>query len=86
MKHLPMTAGPAGASAFEHLAAKLGLLPEQYAGSPVLKEWARKNRNGLYVPPELLQVWGFVVDTGYAFSPEDYRNNRSRQHTHIPID
>ena len=53
---------PFGESSFEHLAARLCLTPEEYEGSPALKEWARRNKNERYVPPELLKAWGFTVD------------------------
>ena len=53
---------PFGESTFEHLAARLGLTPEEYEGSPALREWARRNKNERYVPPELLRAWGFTVD------------------------
>jgi hypothetical protein len=46
-------------SAFEMLTKKLGLQPEQFEDSTLLKEWARKNQRQRFVPPELLQAWGF---------------------------
>jgi len=70
---------PAGASTFEHLAAMLGLSPEQYKDSTVLREWARKNKNDRYVPSELLQTWGFTVDTGFEPSLGQH-DNRVRPH------
>jgi hypothetical protein len=59
---LPPAITPGGPSEFEHLVATLGLSPEQYEGSPVLKEWVRKNKNDKYVPTELLRVWRFKVE------------------------
>jgi hypothetical protein len=61
-KALPPAITPVSPSEFEHLAATLGLSPEQYEGSTVLKEWARKNMNSKYVPIELLTAWRFTVD------------------------
>ena len=46
-------------SAFELETKKLGLSPEDFAGSAVLKEWARKNKDQKFVPSDLLQAWGF---------------------------
>ncbi len=37
----------------------LGLSPEQYVGSARLRAWAEKNKDQKYVPPELLEAWGF---------------------------
>lgn len=73
---LPVAAKPAGASTFEHLAAMLGFAPDECEDSTVLREWARKNKNNRYVPSELLQAWGFTVDTG----PEP-----SLGHHHNPV-
>jgi len=42
---------------------QLGLSPEQYESSAVLKEWVRKNKDVKYVPTALLQAWGFKVDS-----------------------
>lgn len=53
---------PLGESTFEHLTARLGLTPEKYEDSTALKEWVRRNKNERYVPPELLEAWGFTVD------------------------
>ena len=55
---------PAGASTFEHVVVMLQLSPEEYESSVALKDWVRKNKNKKYVPSELLQAWGFTVDTG----------------------
>jgi hypothetical protein len=53
---------PQGSSSFEHVARRLGLSPSQYATSAELKEWVRKNKDHKYVPPQLLELWGFEVD------------------------
>ncbi len=51
------------ATSFEQMVKQLGLSPEQYEGSAVLKEWVRKNKDVKYVPTSLLQAWGFKVDS-----------------------
>lgn len=33
-----------------------------YAASAELKEWARKHKDDNYVPPRLLELWGFEVN------------------------
>jgi hypothetical protein len=50
-------------STFEYEVRALGLSPENYAGSPVLRDWAFKNKDHRYVPPELLKAWGFTIDS-----------------------
>ena len=49
-------------SSFEHLVRQLHLSPEEYATSAALKEWVRENKDHKYVPPYLLDLWGFQVD------------------------
>jgi len=78
-RSLPVATTPAGASTFEHFVLMLGLAPEEYEDSTVLREWARKNKNDRYVPSELLQAWGFTVDTGPEPGLGHY-NNRIRPH------
>ncbi len=46
---------------FEFLANELGLSPSQYAGSALLKEWARKYKDERYVPSDLLAQWGLTA-------------------------
>jgi hypothetical protein len=55
---IEMLAGPTG---FEGVTATLGLAPEAFEGSVLLKEWVRKNKDHKYVPLDLLNVWGFEV-------------------------
>ena len=76
-----MALTPAGASVFERLVARLGLSSDQYKDSTVLREWARKNKNDHYVPSELLQAWGFTVETGL----EPGRGLQRRVHPHMPL-
>ena len=51
-----------GESTFEHVVRRLHLSPEEYASSAALKVWVRKNKDSKYVPPYLLDLWGFEVD------------------------
>jgi len=50
------------ASSFDQVVETLNLSPQQYQGSPELKEWVRRNRNQRYVPTEVLSVFGFDGD------------------------
>lgn len=50
-------------TSFDQMVKQLGLSPEQYESSAVLKEWVRKNKDVKYVPTTLLQAWGFNVDS-----------------------
>lgn len=59
-----MLAVPSSApTSFEQLVQQLGLSPEEYENSAILKEWVRKNKDFKYVPTALLQAWGFKVDS-----------------------
>jgi hypothetical protein len=49
-------------SAFERVVKNLGLSPEEYQSSLLLKEWVRQNMEEKYVPIYLLKVWGFTED------------------------
>lgn len=51
---------PPGQSTFEQLVAALGLFPEEYEGSNVLKAWVQKNKDHKYVPLDLLRAWGLL--------------------------
>jgi len=50
-------------SSFERMIATLKISPKEYRSSPKLKEWVRRNKDHKYVHTELLQVFGFQVDT-----------------------
>lgn len=50
-------------SSFEYEVRTLGLSPENYAGSFALRDWARRNKDHRYVPPDLLMAWGFAIDS-----------------------
>jgi hypothetical protein len=51
-------------TSFEGVAKTLGLSPEDFEGSILLKEWVLQNKNQKYVPQDLLQAWGFTVEMG----------------------
>jgi hypothetical protein len=46
-------------SSFDAKVRALELSPAQYLASTPLKDWVRINRKNKFVPPELLQAWGF---------------------------
>jgi hypothetical protein len=50
-------------NSFEQIVTALRISPEEYLGSPKLKEWVRRNKDQRYVPPELLKAFGFQVDS-----------------------
>jgi hypothetical protein len=50
------------ANSFEQVVKTLNISPEEYQSSPALKEWVRQNKDQRYVPPELLEAFGFQVD------------------------
>jgi hypothetical protein len=47
---------------FESVAKALGLAPKDYEGSIPLREWAKRNRDHRFVPPDLLEAWGLPLD------------------------
>jgi hypothetical protein len=55
----PMMLGPTITS-FDAVVKSLGLLPGQYENSTKLKEWVGRNKDHKYVPPDLLEAWGFT--------------------------
>jgi hypothetical protein len=46
-------------SSFDQIVQSLHLTPEQYAASPELRIWVRRNKEDKYVPPDLLATFGF---------------------------
>jgi hypothetical protein len=54
IRHLPATE-----SSFEQIVRTLRLSPEQYAESPELRAWVRRNKSYRFVPPDLLAAFGF---------------------------
>jgi hypothetical protein len=65
---LPVPALPTG---FEQQVEKLGLRPEEYQGSPQLRNWCLRNASTLYVPEYLLKLWEIDVKEGWG-SPTEY--------------
>jgi hypothetical protein len=49
-------------SSFEQIVKELKISPTEYARSPELKEWVRRNKDDRYVPTEVLKAFGFQVD------------------------
>jgi len=49
-------------TSFEDIVEELGLSPEEYETSVLLKQWVRQNMNKKYVPSGLLKAWGFVEE------------------------
>ena len=57
---------------FEMQVKRIGLTRPEYIASTELKLWCERNRNRVYVPEWLLQVWGMEVESifsGVAASP-----------------
>jgi hypothetical protein len=50
-------------SSFERVVKALHIAPGEYQNSPALKKWVRRNKDHRYVPPALLEAFGFRVDT-----------------------
>jgi hypothetical protein len=50
------------ATTFDRVVENLGLRPEEYVASSALKEWVRLNKDEKYVPPDLLEAWGFSAE------------------------
>ena len=48
-------------TAFERMANKLKLKPNQYLDSERLREWVERHRHSKYVPESLLKAWGLRV-------------------------
>ena len=62
-QHSPIT--PQGATFFEGVVHRLRLSPAQYVSSSELKEWVRRHKDERYVPPDLLDLWGFEVSLDF---------------------
>ena len=58
----PLPFGPSTTS-FEAVVKSLGLSPDQYENSIKLKEWVGRNKDQKYVPPDLLEAWGFKASS-----------------------
>jgi hypothetical protein len=42
---------------FEQLATQKGIPPEQWPESQILRKFATKNKNRVYIPESLLELW-----------------------------
>jgi len=49
-------------TSFEAMVRQLKLSEEDYRSSIPLKEWAQKHKDSKYVPQDLLEAWGIVVN------------------------
>jgi len=49
-------------NSFEQIVKELNISPGEYRSSSELKEWVRRYKDERYVPPELLEAFGFRVD------------------------
>jgi hypothetical protein len=58
-----LSLGPARPTTFEETVQQLRLSPDQYENSESLREWARRHKDKKYVPLDLLEAWGFSVNT-----------------------
>ncbi len=59
-----LTKGAVAESDFDRIVRELRLVPEQYASSNALRDWACKNKDSRYVPLDLLKAWGFTPNKG----------------------
>ena len=44
-------------ASFDAVVKELGLAPEEFESSDVLKQWVLKNKDQKYVPLDLLRAW-----------------------------
>jgi hypothetical protein len=49
-------------TSFEEMVRRLKLSEKDYRSSIPLKEWAQKHKDSKYVPQDLLEEWGIVVN------------------------
>jgi hypothetical protein len=49
-------------TSFEETVRRLKLSEKDYRSSVPLKEWAQKHKDSKYVPQDLLEEWGIVVN------------------------
>ena len=47
---------------FDQLVREYGLEPEKILRSHRMRAWAERNANHKYIPEELLDAWGIIVD------------------------
>jgi hypothetical protein len=53
---------PKTPTSFEEMVQRLKLSEKDYRSSAPLKEWAQKHKDSKYVPQDLLEAWGIVVN------------------------
>jgi hypothetical protein len=49
-------------TSFEEMVRRLNLSEKEYRSSVPLKEWVQKHKDSKYVPQDLLEAWGIVVN------------------------
>jgi hypothetical protein len=49
-------------TSFEEMVRRLNLSEKEYRSSVPLKEWAQEHKDSKYVPQDLLEAWGIVVN------------------------
>ena len=57
-----VNAAPFSGSSFERVVDSLKLSPDQYQSSAELRDWVLRNKDEKYVPPDLLEAFGFQVN------------------------
>jgi hypothetical protein len=45
-------------TSFDRAVERFNLAPDQYVNSPLLREWACRNKNSKYIPEALIKAWG----------------------------
>jgi hypothetical protein len=65
-------------NSFEQVVTALRISPEEYLGSPKLRDWVRRNKDQRYVPMELLEAFGFQVNSEFFREPWLRIQTRSR--------
>jgi hypothetical protein len=50
-------------TSFERAVEEFKLMPDQLVQSDRLRQWALVNKNSKYIPEELLEAWGFDIDS-----------------------
>lgn len=53
---------PTTPTSFDEMVRRLKLSEKEYRSSVPLKEWAQKHKDSKYVPQDLLEEWGIVVN------------------------
>jgi hypothetical protein len=53
---------PITTTSFEEMVRRLELSEKEYRSSIPLRQWAQKHKDSKYVPQDLLEAWGIVVN------------------------